>query len=58
MFMDPMWMAWDDYDFGAIIGLKLKENIGVFAEGNYLNYWERPAYSFKVGVNYQFAKFN
>ena len=58
MFMDPMWMSWDDYDFGAIIGLKLKENIGVFAEGNYLNYWERPAYSFKVGVNYQFAKFN
>ena len=58
MFMNPMWMSWDDYDFGAIIGVKLKENVGVFAEGNYLNYWERPAYSFKVGVNYQFAKLN
>ena len=57
-FGKPGWKDWTDYDFGAIIGVKLKENVGVFAEGNYLNYWERPAYSFKVGLNYQFAKFN
>ena len=57
-FGEPGWKDWTDYDFGAIIGVKLKENVGVFAEGNYLNYWERPAYSFKVGLNYQFAKFN
>ena len=56
-FGKPGWKDWTDYDFGAIIGVKLKENVGVFAEGNYLNYWERPAYSFKVGLNYQFAKF-
>ena len=53
----PMWMAWDDYDFGAIIGFKLQNNLGVFAEGRYLNYWNRPAYDFKFGVNYQFVKF-
>ena len=55
MFMDPMWMQWHDYDFGAIFGIKLKDNLGVFAEGKYLYYWERPAYDFKVGLNYQFV---
>ena len=57
MFMDPMWHAWTDYDIGAIIGFKLQENLGVFIEGKYLNYWERPAYDIKVGVNYQFVGF-
>ena len=54
MFMEPMWMQWHDYDFGAIFGVKLQDNLGVFAEGKYLNYWERPAYDFKFGLNYQF----
>ncbi len=54
MFMEPMWMQWNDYDYGAILGVKLKDNLGVFAEGKYLYYWERPAYDFKFGVNYQF----
>ena len=57
MFMKPMWMAWDDYDFGAIFGVKLQNNLGIFAEGRYLNYWQRPAYDFKFGLNYQFVKF-
>ena len=57
MFMDPMWHAWTDYDIGAIIGFKLQENLGVFIEGKYLNYWERPAYDIKVGLNYQFVGF-
>ena len=34
--------------------VKIKDNLGVFAEGRYLNYWERPAYDIKLGVNYQF----
>tara|TARA_A100001011_G_scaffold193085_1_gene201633 strand:- start:54 stop:1355 length:1302 start_codon:yes stop_codon:yes gene_type:complete len=55
MFMEPMWMQWNDYDYGAILGVKLKDNLGVFAEGKYLYYWERPAYDFKVGLNYQFV---
>ena len=54
MFMDPMWHSWNDYDMGAIFGVKMKDNLGVFAEGRYLYYWERPAYDIKLGINYQF----
>ena len=32
-----------------------KDNLGVFAEGKYLYYWDRPAYDFKFGLNYQFV---
>jgi hypothetical protein len=55
MMMEPMWHSWNDYDFGAIFGVKIKDNLGVFTEGRYLNYWERPAYDIKFGVNYQFV---
>ena len=54
---DEISHAWNDYDFGAIFGVKIKENLGVFAEGRYLYYWERPAYDFKFGLNYQFVGF-
>jgi hypothetical protein len=57
MFHDDMWHEWDDYDMGAIFGVKLKDNLGVFAEGRYLYYWERPAYDIKLGINYQFMGF-
>jgi len=51
------WADWNDYDMGAIFGVKLQDNLGVFAEGRYLFYWERPAYDIKLGVNYQFMGF-
>ncbi len=54
MFMDKMWHSWNDYDMGAIFGVKVQDNLGVFAEGRYLYYWERPAYDIKLGINYQF----
>jgi len=54
MWMDPMWHSWNDYDMGAIFGVKLRDNLGTFAEGRYLYYWERPAYDIKLGINYQF----
>jgi len=54
MYMDPMWMTWNDYDVGAVFGVKVMENLGVFTEGRYLYYWERPAYDIKFGLNYQF----
>ncbi len=54
MFMEPMWHDWNDYDYGAIFGVKIKDNLGVFTEGRYLYYWERPAYDIKFGMNYQF----
>ena len=55
MFMDPMWHSWYDYDYGAILGVKLQDNLGVFVEGQYLYYWEKPAYDLKFGINYQFV---
>ena len=54
-FGESGWKGWDDYDFGAIVGVKLKDNFGIFAEGRYLYYWDKPAYDFKVGANYQFV---
>ncbi|MBC8428547.1 hypothetical protein H8D04_01550 [bacterium] len=56
-FEEPLWHDWNDYDFGAIFGVKLKDNLGIFTEGRYLFYWERPAYDIKFGVNYQFIGF-
>ena len=57
MFMEPMWMQWHDYDMGAVFGVKIQDNLGVFAEGKYLYYWERPAYDIKLGINYQWMGF-
>jgi hypothetical protein len=57
MKMEPMWMQWHDYDFGTIFGVKVKDNLGIFAEAKYLYYWERPAYNIKLGVNYQWMGF-
>jgi hypothetical protein len=56
-FSEPKWSGWEDYDLGAIFGVKIQENLGVFAEGKYLYYWERPAYDFKFGLNYQLVGF-
>ena len=53
-FMDAEIEQWNDYDFGAVIGFKLKDNLGFYAEGKYLYYWERPTYDVRLGLNYQF----
>jgi len=57
MFMGSMWHEWYDYDLGAVIGFKLQENLGFYVEGKFLDYWDRPAYDIKVGLNYQFVGF-
>ena len=54
-FSEPSWKAWNDYDIGAIFGVKIKDNLGVFTEGRYLYYWDKPAYDLKFGMNYQFV---
>jgi len=56
-YLESDWADWNDYDLGALFGVKLKDNLGVFAEGRYLYYWERPAYDIKLGLNYQFMGF-
>ena len=53
-YRDAMFMEWNDFDFGLVLGVKIKDNLGVFSEGKYLYYWDRPAYDFKFGMNYQF----
>ena len=47
----PIWL---DVNVGTIVGFKLTPNIGVFAEGRYIKFWDNPAYDFKLGLNYQF----
>ncbi len=55
-FKDAEIEQWNDYDFGAVIGFKLKDNLGFYAEGKYLYYWERPTYDVRLGLNYQFVQ--
>jgi hypothetical protein len=42
------------YDIGALVGANLSEHIGVFIEGNKLNYYGREEYNISTGVNYRF----
>ena len=42
------------YDIGALVGANLSEHIGVFIEGNKLNYFGRQEYNASIGVNYRF----
>jgi hypothetical protein len=42
------------YDIGALVGANLSEYIGVFIEGNKLNYFGRQEYNASIGVNYRF----
>jgi hypothetical protein len=41
-----------DVDLGLVAGWRITENLGVFVEGTYLEYWEKPIYECKFGFNY------
>tara|TARA_A100000171_G_scaffold51701_1_gene66874 strand:+ start:694 stop:1728 length:1035 start_codon:yes stop_codon:yes gene_type:complete len=41
-----------DVDFGLVAGWRITKNLGVFVEGTYLEYWEKPIQEFKFGFNY------
>ena len=41
-----------DLDLGLVTGWKITKSLGVFIEGTYLKYWEKPIYECKVGFNY------
>jgi len=45
---------WIDYSFGAVLGYKIGLNWGVFAEGEYMKYWDREVFNVSAGINYQF----
>ena len=41
-----------DVDGGVVAGLRITKHLGVFVEGTYVNYWEKPIYECKFGFNY------
>ena len=41
-----------DLDLGLVTGWKITKSLGIFIEGTYLRYWEKPIYECKVGFNY------
>tara|TARA_R100000664_G_scaffold4352_1_gene8878 strand:+ start:692 stop:1726 length:1035 start_codon:yes stop_codon:yes gene_type:complete len=41
-----------DIDLGLVAGWRITKNLGVFVEGTYLEYWEKPIYECKFGFNY------
>lgn len=41
-----------DVDFGLVAGWRITKNLGVFVEGTYLEFWEKPIQEFKFGFNY------
>lgn len=45
---------WIDYSAGSVIGYKIGLNWGIFAEGEYMKYWDREIFEIKAGINYQF----
>ena len=42
------------YDIGMLIGTNINDKIGLFLEGDKLNYYGREEYSCKIGLNYKF----
>ena len=44
----------DDFTFGGVLGYKIGLRWGIFAEGEYMKYWDREIFQIKAGVNYQF----
>jgi len=37
---------------GLVTGWKITKSLGIFIEGTYLRYWEKPIYECKLGFNY------
>ena len=42
------------YDIGLLLGTNLSEHIGVYIEGNYLNYYGRKEHNVSAGLNWKF----
>jgi len=45
---------WTDFTIGSMTGWKITKKLGVFAEMNYLQYWDRQVFTAKAGLNFQF----
>lgn len=44
--------SWIDYNAGVVFGSNIGKRLGIFAEGNFSEYWGRPYGSVTMGVNY------
>lgn len=42
---------WDDYQAGIILGWKIKNNLGLFIEGEYTKFWDTELFKSTVGIN-------
>jgi len=45
---------WTDYNFGGVFGYKIGLRWGIFAEGEYMKYWDKEVFEITAGINYQF----
>jgi len=43
---------WSDYQAGFIFGAVVKEDLGVFIEGEYTKFWDSEIYNIHFGINY------
>ena len=50
-FIDGQWI---DYNFGGVFGYKIGLKWGIFAEGEYMKYWDKEVFEITAGINYQF----
>ena len=41
---------WTDFTIGAMTGWKITKKLGIFAEMNYLQYWDRQVFTAKAGL--------
>ena len=41
-----------EMDLGSVLGVRITKHLGLFAEGTYLKYWNKPVYECKFGFNY------
>ena len=41
-----------DFDAGLVTGWKVTKSLGLFIEGGYLRFWDKPIYECKFGINY------
>ena len=53
-FLDHDNVQWVDFSVGSVLGYKIGLNWGVFAEGEFMRYWDREIFNVSAGINYQF----
>ena len=42
---------WSDFQYGLMFGWKLKDNLGIYIEGEYTKFWDTKIYKTTFGIN-------